>query len=303
MSTRTDWKLIIKYLSGECNDDELTAVERWMASHNRNKKFVDLLASVWNEPKQSVSDINVKRMWDELAVKANIEQYDKHKYISPNKVRLKEKFQSIFIPRIPILRYVVIIMIIALPIFLSPVGIDLLNLSGKKELTVVDAPAGEKSEVLLNDGSKITLAPGSHVEFPNEFTNNERDVTLKGEGYFEVAHDPDRPFIVHAKNADVQVLGTKFNVRAWDIESNTEVAVSDGCVTLSSKDSKSKRVVITKGKSSRIDAEGNLSEPVNTELNKVLGWIDNEYFFTDTPLKEILFHIHLYFLMILLQAQ
>ena len=204
---------------------------------------------------------------------------------------MKEKFQSIFIPRIPILRYVVIIMIIALPIFLSPVGIDLLNLSGKKELTVVDAPAGEKSEVLLNDGSKITLAPGSHVEFPNEFTNNERDVTLKGEGYFEVAHDPDRPFIVHAKNADVQVLGTKFNVRAWDIESNTEVAVSDGCVTLSSKDSKNKRIVITKGMSSRIDADGNLSEPVNTELNKVLGWMDNKYFFTDTPLKEILYHL------------
>ncbi|WP_315822723.1 FecR family protein [Paraflavitalea speifideaquila] len=79
----------------------------------------------------------------------------------------------------------------------------------------VEVPRGGQYKLILADGTEVWLNAASSLRFPVAFTGNERIVELDGEGYFEVAKDAARPFTVRTKRADVQVLGTHFNVCAY----------------------------------------------------------------------------------------
>ena len=79
-------------------------------------------------------------------------------------------------------------------------------------------PKGGKYEVLLSDGSRVWLNAASSLHYPALFSGGGRRVELTGEGYFEVKHDPSKPFIVNANGTEVQVLGTHFNINAYSDE-------------------------------------------------------------------------------------
>lgn len=93
----------------------------------------------------------------------------------------------------------------------------------------VQSPLGVLSSVLLPDGSKVTLNAGSTLIYPSVFSS-ERKVTLKGEGYFEIAKDKCHPFIVHAEGMNVKVLGTRFSLKAYQKEDQTLLTLEEGCV-------------------------------------------------------------------------
>ena len=75
--------------------------------------------------------------------------------------------------------------------------------------------------ITLVDGSKVWLNAGSALTYPVAFMGNERKVSVTGEAYFEVMHDASKPFIVHDGSMDVKVLGTHFNVNAFEDDDNT----------------------------------------------------------------------------------
>jgi transmembrane sensor len=81
---------------------------------------------------------------------------------------------------------------------------------------VVATAAGERRDLTLPDGSRIELAPGSSVEVAGGYGNPERRVVLEGEAWFDVRHDPARPFRVHAAGTVTEDLGTTFSIRARD---------------------------------------------------------------------------------------
>jgi len=91
---------------------------------------------------------------------------------------------------------------------------------------------GSSYKVTLEDGTTVTLYPESELVFPSSFSNKERSVTLIGEGYFNVQRDTARPFTVHAGEASIVVLGTCFNVRAYNNEKNIETALVSGKVVI-----------------------------------------------------------------------
>ncbi|GAB2587492.1 FecR family protein [Spirosoma areae] len=92
---------------------------------------------------------------------------------------------------------------------------------------------GRPLSLQLPDGSRVVLAPDSRVAFPKQFAAQVRDVNLTGEAFFEVVRQPQRPFIVHAGNVNVKVLGTSFSVRALGGNSEVNVAVKSGKVAVS----------------------------------------------------------------------
>ena len=102
------------------------------------------------------------------------------------------------------------------------------------QTVTVTAPRGEQVAVVLPDGSQVELNAGATLNHPRRFGGAERRVHLEGEAFFDVASD-GRPFTVETFNAEVTVLGTSFNVRAWPEESaaRTEVAVTSGRVRVS----------------------------------------------------------------------
>jgi len=116
------------------------------------------------------------------------------------------------------------------------------NHSTDKQAAVADNPAGvlnkifsvprggQQQEFALADGSKIWLNAASTLKYPASFSGSERTVELTGEAYFEVTGSVTRPFHVKIKGAEIEVLGTHFNVKAYDEESSSKTTLVDGAV-------------------------------------------------------------------------
>lgn len=134
----------------------------------------------------------------------------------------------------------------AASVIVLAVAVYAVKLGGKKDKDIVsDAGAttshlvtlhtltGESKAVQLPDGTKIWLNPSSSIAYPLVFSNEKREVRLSGEAFFEVAHNPDQPFIIHSGTLQTKVLGTSFNIQAYDDQENIAVTVVTGKVTVS----------------------------------------------------------------------
>ena len=113
--------------------------------------------------------------------------------------------------------------------------IDLTNDTQPEELKMneVVIPYGKKSQLVLEDGTKVWLNAGSRMAFPTRFTGKTREVFLEGEGYFEVANKKNQPFMVNTGEITVKVLGTRFNISAYKTDKLTETVLLEGKVALS----------------------------------------------------------------------
>jgi len=89
--------------------------------------------------------------------------------------------------------------------------------------------------ILLEDSSVVTLAPESELTFPEKFAPEKREVHLKGEAFFQISHNPERPFLVKTNELVTRVLGTSFTVRSFEKDRNASVSVKTGRVTVYSK--------------------------------------------------------------------
>jgi len=116
------------------------------------------------------------------------------------------------------------------------------NHSTNKEADIAGRPAealyntfsvprgGQQQEFALADGSKIWLNAASTLKYPANFDGSDRTVELSGEGYFEVTGNAAKPFHVRIKGAEIEVLGTHFNVRAYEEETSSKTTLVDGAV-------------------------------------------------------------------------
>lgn len=124
----------------------------------------------------------------------------------------------------------------------------------------VVVPAGQRVELRLADGTKVWLNSKSRLEYPSSFGRRSRRVTLCGEGYFEVAHDERKPFVVETGQYDVRVLGTTFNVYAYDNDRAAfETALMEGSVEVSSRSDASQRLVLQPNEAAVMAADGPVS--------------------------------------------
>ena len=83
------------------------------------------------------------------------------------------------------------------------------------EMIKIQVAHGEQKDLTLNDGTRVILDAGSSFEYPEKFISEAREVSFMGEGYFEVPTGKKKPFVVYAGQAVIKVVGTKFNIRAW----------------------------------------------------------------------------------------
>ena len=126
------------------------------------------------------------------------------------------------------------VLILGLSLFrLSQITTDEVITANKEYYCTVTAPYGATTELTLSDGSEIWLNSGSTLTYSNDFLQH-RKVILEGEAYFDVTHN-ETPFIVHANQLDIKVLGTLFNVKSYSDESTIETTVEEGIVQVSYK--------------------------------------------------------------------
>ena len=110
-------------------------------------------------------------------------------------------------------------------------GIDSI-IDDKIEYHRIIVPRGGEYNLKLADGTDVWMFADSEIRFPTRFKGNKREVYLSGEAYFEVHHDPSRPFYVKTTSLDVKVLGTSFNVKAYDDMDVVETSLVEGVVSV-----------------------------------------------------------------------
>ncbi|WP_436487451.1 FecR family protein [Chitinophaga sp. ARDCPP14] len=109
--------------------------------------------------------------------------------------------------------------------------------SAHSQQQLVATKAGEHKKMLLPDSTIVWLSPASRLEYSDAFGKGNRELTLSGEAFFEVATDAGQPFIIHSGRVDTRVLGTSFNIQAFDAQPDVAVTVLTGKVAVGNADS------------------------------------------------------------------
>ncbi|HVY76228.1 MAG TPA: FecR domain-containing protein [Puia sp.] len=133
----------------------------------------------------------------------------------------------------------------------------------------MSTPRGRQYQMILADGSRVWLNAASSIRFPTSFPGNERRVEVTGEAYFEIAPDKQKPFIVQTGQTEVQVLGTHFDLMAYDDENHISATLIEGAVKVKSG---SQEQVLSPGQQGSIEkSTGNLSV-MDVETDPVIAW-------------------------------
>lgn len=109
------------------------------------------------------------------------------------------------------------------------------NISKSVNINQIVVPYGHRHILTLSDGTRVHLNSGSRLVFPAEFSDKKREVYLKGEGYFEVSKNTEKPFVVKTDFVDIKVLGTVFNIAAYEDEETSTAVLVEGKVVVSQK--------------------------------------------------------------------
>ena len=146
-------------------------------------------------------------------------------------------------------------------------------------------PKAQKYTLQLADGTKVWLNASSSIKFPTTFSGNTREVSITGEAYFEVSSDKKRPFIVESRGMEIEVLGTHFNVNAYDDEDMIRTTLLEGSVVIT-QSKKSKKLY--PGQQAVVNNIGDISLDKNVNLSQVMSWKNGLFYFENSSLQEVM---------------
>ncbi|MBN8858322.1 MAG: FecR domain-containing protein [Sphingobacteriales bacterium] len=147
-------------------------------------------------------------------------------------------------------------------------------------------PKGSKVvSITLSDGTTVWLNAASSLRYPAVFTGNDRKVSITGEVYFEVAKDRSRQFIVEANGVSTKVLGTHFNINAYEDEPETRITLLEGAVKIESRGSEQ---MLTPGQQAVITPAGNIHIDTNTDMEEVMAWKEGRFQFGGAGIEEVM---------------
>lgn len=152
---------------------------------------------------------------------------------------------------------------------------------------VVEAPQGCRTQITLPDGTIVWLNAGTKISYSQGFSLVNRNVSLVGEGYFEVAHNDRLPFSVMSDEVQVNVLGTKFNFRDYPMDTEATVSLSEGSVSMCTKKDSFKEQILKPGERAIVDKRTGKIHVEEYEVSNSRQWISGKLIFDGEPLHEI----------------
>lgn len=200
----------MKHLLGEASPEEEQAVNEWMNENATNKEYYNQFKKILDRSKELAADstLDVNKAWERFQKRVAVQN-------ETPKVLKRGRFSW--------MRVAASIILIA---GLGIAAYFMINNNGPKEMV---AQTGENVLIdTLPDGSVITLNKRSTITYPSKFKGNTRAIALKGEAFFNVAPDKKKPFIISVNDVQVTVVGTSFNIKSEN--GNTEVVVETGIV-------------------------------------------------------------------------
>lgn len=239
-------KLLHKMFSGRATDNELTQIRQWVNESGENKD------SFYHE----------RALFDAL-------QFNDFREVSCVRRRsfsFRRWTGSVAVAAI------VLFLLYNVPVFFKN------NFSQDVAFNTIKVPAGQRVEVTLSDGTHLWLNARSEFSYPVSFNSDRREVRLKGEAFFDVAKDENKKFIVNTGRCEVEVLGTQFNVDAYD-EDDFSTALLRGRVKVTDKFQINESVVLEPNNAVRFD-QGKLAVVPITDFSPY-SWKDGVVTFKD----------------------
>lgn len=173
---------------------------------------------------------------------------------------------------------------------------DTLMASGEKseikynQLTV---PYGKRSSLKLIDGTTITVNAGTRVIYPEHFVGLKREIYVDGEIFADIAHDKKKPFIVNTSDLSVEVLGTKFNITAYENENDKSVVLVEGLVKVFHDKNKKEGSVIVPNQQLLLTSVGEKIQYV--DVDNYISWVYGLYSFNNESFDTILSRVSRYY--------
>ena len=160
------------------------------------------------------------------------------------------------------------------------------NLFGKTVYSEVNVPKGKQEHIIFQDGSEAYLNSDTRLRYPRKFGLSKREIFLQGEGYFNIATNKRRPFIVRINNTDVTVLGTSFNVHAFKEDNEMKILLDKGSIVFNTPQNSYQ---ILPGQQAVYDVlTGKCVIDYVDKPYEVSVWKDNIVLFRDTPLADVI---------------
>lgn len=269
-------ELITRSLAGETTAEEEKNLSAWIALAEKNKEHYEKLKRVfmlgdayYKKPKQAEPALDIDQEWNHF-----LKQIDAKPKDNVRTLHHPTKTSSIW-------------MRAAAALLLVVVSGFIINYFISANKTTVIETADATQEITLPDGSQVTLNKNSQLAYTNDFGKETRSVSLKGEAFFDVARDPQKRFVITANEATVEVLGTSFNVQAYDAEKQLEVVVATGTVKFSVPNEKQEVTLQAGDRGVYARTEKQLTQITNTDIN-FLAWKTRKFIFMETDLYTVI---------------
>ncbi len=232
-----------------------------------NTEISEAMDNVWEEMEE-----------DEVSSLQH-QQYREEARLLLSRIRKPEKRFSF----IPYLRYVAIVAVI---LSIGWGGFRLIRSNQEKVLTYTEVHVknGEHKRIILPDGTSVTLNAGSYLRYPRQFITDVRRIEMNGEAFFEVTRDEEKPFLIHTKDADVKVLGTSFNVKAFDMDEQLTVSVQTGKVQV---DLPEAMMRLLPDEQFVMDKTKGEFQKRNEDARLSTVWIKGGLYFNRTPIRTV----------------
>lgn len=251
-------QLIIKYKNGLCTEDEIQLLFQWV-----DEQGIGTADFLFED--QDGEDILKEE------VRANIKQRLFAEKSTP--IHYKMQFW---------------LKIAAVLFIISTVGaliVQNVNKNRAEVYTTIYNPPGHIKTVILPDGSKAFLNAATTIRFQHQFSSKTRKVILTGEAYFEVVHDPEKPFIVFTRNISTQVLGTSFDVKAYSNDSSIKIGVVSGKVGVMLNQSS---LMLTPNQTATYDPKaGKLLKSQLDDASSLKMWTSGQLVFRNETIDDI----------------
>lgn len=216
--------LLVRYLQKECTATECSFVEAWLSEDEGNYLYLEGLEKEWvhfDAKSLVLNSRERKQVWRVI-----------RSHIRPAVTMIEMSRTRLWISALAIASIMLLVGIGAT--FL--VERESWRQIGGQQLSVVKTNTGQKSHVILPDGTKVWLNSGTKISYSNNFNQYNREVFLEGEAFFDVVHYENLPFTVNTTDIDVVVKGTAFDVSAYKDDTFTEVSLLEGMVEVYGKD-------------------------------------------------------------------
>jgi ferric-dicitrate binding protein FerR (iron transport regulator) len=279
--------LLHKYLENTSSQLEFEEFTKWVNTESFKKEGRVLGFADWSsfEPSAELAD-NQKynRLLDKIHHKINLKEYngEKGKYLILKKAAnwFSKAAAILILPMLGVMLYLMTDNSSKPGMFVEN-SIDTLE---------VIAPIGSRTVVQLTDGTEVNLNYGSRIKYPREFSGDKREIQLIGEGYFDVAHNPNKPFVVKTGKLNIKVLGTEFNVQAYPGEDHVATTLVNGKVKLEELDPDGNVKPIgamEPGQHVNYHLNSGEIESFSGNIEKYVAWKEGKLIFDNEPITAV----------------